>query len=85
LECFGAFWKVYNEVIPPVPPEGQSEKGKALKLGVKAASVPKWAQRSQESVRELGAKFEDRAEKRVKCEMCTENDEKGRGWERQSP
>jgi hypothetical protein len=50
---------------------------------VKPGNVPKWAQRSQESIREYGAKVGDGAGKRVvKCEMCTENDKEGSGWDR---
>jgi hypothetical protein len=52
LECFWELWKVQNEEFPKVPPEGQMDKWKALKPGVKAA--PKWAQRSQESIWESG-------------------------------
>jgi hypothetical protein len=77
-----------------VPPEGQTGQWKALKARVKAAHVPKWAQRSQVyhnavryayvSIRESGGEVEDGAGKRVmECEMCTENDKEGRGWERQ--
>jgi hypothetical protein len=53
----------------------------------KAAYMPKWAQRerSQEIMWESGGKVGDEAGKRVmKCEMCTENDKEGSGWERQS-
>jgi hypothetical protein len=39
-----------------VPPEGQTEKRKEPR--VKAANVPKWAQRSQEIVWESGEKWE---------------------------
>jgi hypothetical protein len=64
-------------VISTVPRE-QTDECKALKLGVKAANVPKWAQRSQESIRELGGTMGDEAGKRVlkyemrEYEMCTE-------------
>jgi hypothetical protein len=37
LKCFQALWYVKNKAIPTVPPEGQTEKWKALQLGVKAA------------------------------------------------
>jgi hypothetical protein len=81
------FWhhgKVQNEAIPTVPLDGQTEEWKALKLGVEAANGPKWAQRNQGSIWELGGGVGDGAGKRVmKCEMCTENDKVGRGWERQ--
>jgi hypothetical protein len=40
---------VQNEAMPTVP-EGQTEEWKALKPRVKAARVPKWVQRSQESI-----------------------------------
>jgi hypothetical protein len=71
-------------VIPKVPPEGQTEKWKALKPRVGAANELKRAQRSQESMWELWGEVGDGAGKRVmKCEKCTENDE-GSGWERQS-
>jgi hypothetical protein len=53
LQNFGLFG-VPNEAIPTVPPEGQAEEWKALKLIIKAANVPKWAQRSQESIWEFG-------------------------------
>jgi hypothetical protein len=47
------------------------------------ANVPKWAQRSQESILESGREVRDGAGKRVmECEMCTENDKENRGWER---
>jgi hypothetical protein len=42
--AFGLFpklWNVQNEVIPKVPPEGQTEEWKALKPRVKAANTPK--------------------------------------------
>jgi hypothetical protein len=46
--------------------------------------MPKWAQRSQESILESGGEVRDGAGKRVmECEMCTEKDKEGRGWERQ--
>jgi hypothetical protein len=84
LECFWALWKVENEAIPTIPQEGQTETWKALKPRVKAANVPKWAQRSQESIWESGGKVGDGARKRVmQCEVCTEIDKEGRGWERQ--
>jgi hypothetical protein len=74
---------VQNEAIPTVTPEGQTEKGKALTPRVKAANGPaKWAKRSQESIWESGGEAGDGAGKRVvECEMCTENDKEGRGWE----
>jgi hypothetical protein len=40
-----------------VPPQGQRDEWKALKLSVKAANVPKWAQHSQESIWESGGKW----------------------------
>jgi hypothetical protein len=84
LECSWALWKEQNEVFPTVPPAGQTDKGKALKPLVKAVNVPKWAQRSQESIWETGGEVRDGAGKRVmECEMCTGNDKGGRGWERQ--
>jgi hypothetical protein len=67
-----------------VPPEELREKWKALKPRVKAANVPKWAQRSQESIWESGEEVGDGAGKQeMEGEMCTENDKEGRGWERQ--
>jgi hypothetical protein len=48
-----------------VPPAGQLDKCKALKPRVKAANVPKWAQRSQESILESGGEVRDGAGKRV--------------------
>jgi hypothetical protein len=84
LECSWALWKEQNEAFPTVPPTGFTDKWKALKPRVKAEHVPKWAQRSQESILESGWEVRDGAGKRVmECEMCTENDEEGRGWERQ--
>jgi hypothetical protein len=65
LECFWAFRKVENEAIPTIPQEGQTEMWKALKPRVKAANVPKWAQRSQESIWESGGKVGDVAGKRM--------------------
>jgi hypothetical protein len=57
---------------------------KALKPRVKAVNVPKWAQRSQASKLESGGEVRDGAGKRVMgCEMCTDLDMEGRGWERQ--
>jgi hypothetical protein len=47
----------------------QTEKWKALKPRVEA-NVPRWAQRSQESIWEFGGKVGDRAGKRVmECEI----------------
>jgi hypothetical protein len=47
--------------------------------------VPNWAQRSLESIGESGGEVGDGAGKRgMKCEMCTEHDKEGSGWERQS-
>jgi hypothetical protein len=86
LECFWALWKKQNEEFPTVPPAGQTDKWKVLKPHVKAANVLKWAQRSQESIWESGGEVRDGAGKRTRvmeCEMCTENDKEGRGWERQ--
>jgi hypothetical protein len=83
LECFLALWKVQNEAFQTVPRAGQTDKWKTLKPRVKAVNVPKWAQNSQESILESGGEVRDGAGKRVlKCEMCTENDKEGRGWER---
>jgi hypothetical protein len=68
--AFWTLWKVQNEAIPTVFSEGQTEKWTALKPCAKAANVPKWAQRSQESIRESGGEVGDGAEKRVMdCEM----------------
>jgi hypothetical protein len=84
LECSWALWKEQNEAFPTVPPSGQTDKWKVLKARVKAENVPKWAQPCQESIWESGWEVRDGAGKRVmECEMCTENDKKGRGWERQ--
>jgi hypothetical protein len=50
----------------------------------KATNVPKWARDSQESIWESGGEVGDGAGKQVmECEMCTEHDKEGRGWERQ--
>jgi hypothetical protein len=84
LECFRAVRKGQNEAISKVLPKGHAEEWKALDLIFKAANVPKCAQRSQESMLGLGGTKGDGAGKRVmKCEMCTENDREGNGWERQ--
>jgi hypothetical protein len=84
LECFWTLWKVQNEAIPTVPSEGQTDKWKALKPRAKAANVPIWAQRIQESIQKSGGEVEDGAGKRVmEYEMCTENDKEGRGWGKQ--
>jgi hypothetical protein len=84
LECSWALWKEQNEAFPTVPQAWQTDKRKALKPRVKADNVPKWAQRSQESIWESGWEVRDGAEKRDKaCEMCTENDKEERGLERQ--
>jgi hypothetical protein len=84
LECSWALWQEQNEAFPTVPPSGQTDKWKALKPRVKAVNVPKWAQPSQENIWESGWEVRDGAGKRVmECEMCTENDKEGRGWERQ--
>jgi hypothetical protein len=83
LECCWALWKEWNETFPTVPPAGQTDKWKVLKARVKAENVPKWAQPRQESIWESGWEVRDGAGKRVmECEMCTENDKEGRGWER---
>jgi hypothetical protein len=67
---------VQNKEIPTVPPEGQTDKCKALKPRVKAANVPKWAQHSQESMWESGGKVGDGAGKGVmECKICTEGGE----------
>jgi hypothetical protein len=42
LECFWALWKVQNKAIPTVPPDGQTDKWKALEPCVKAANVQKY-------------------------------------------
>jgi hypothetical protein len=74
MECSWALWKEQNEAFPTVLPAGQTDKWKALKPRVKAVNVPKWEQRSQESIWESGWEVRDGAGKRVmKCEMCTEN------------
>jgi hypothetical protein len=76
-----ALWKAQNEGIPKVPPEGQMEEWKALKIGVKAANVPTWAQRSQESMWELGVQWEmgqDSERRNVRCAQKTIM------WKRQS-
>jgi hypothetical protein len=65
LERFWALWKEPNEAFPTVPPAGQTNKWKVLKALVKAANVPKWAQRSQESIWESGGEVRDGAGKRV--------------------
>jgi hypothetical protein len=86
LEYFWALWKVQNVAIPAAgaPPEGPPEKWKAIKPRFKAANVPKWAQRSQDSIWESWGEVGDGAGKRVmECEMCTENDKEGRGLRRQ--
>jgi hypothetical protein len=84
IGVFLGFWKEWNETFPTVPPAGQTDKWKVLKARVKAENVPKWAQPSQESMWESGWEVRDGAGKRVmECEMCTENDKQGRGWERQ--
>jgi hypothetical protein len=57
-KCFCALRKVQDEAIPTVPPERQTEGWKALKLGGKAAYIPKWAKRSQESIWEMGKESE---------------------------
>jgi hypothetical protein len=60
------------------------DKWRALKPRVKAANVPKWAQRSQESIWESGEEVRDGAGTQVmEREMCTAIDKEGRGWERQ--
>jgi hypothetical protein len=46
LECFWDLWKLQNKAFLMVPPDGQTDKWMALKPRVKAANVPKWAQRS---------------------------------------
>jgi hypothetical protein len=84
LERVWALWKEQSEAFPTVPPTGQMDKWKALKPRVKAVNVPKWAQRSQESIWESGWEVRDGAGKRVmECQTCTENGKEGRGWERQ--
>jgi hypothetical protein len=65
--------------IPTVLPERQTDKWKALRSRVKAANVPTWAQRTQESIWESWGEVGDWAGKRVmECGMSTEHD-KGRG------
>jgi hypothetical protein len=84
LGCAWALWKEQNEGFPTVPPSEKTDKWKALKPRVKAVNVPKWVQPSQENIWESGWEVRDGAGKRVmECEMCTENDKEGRGWERQ--
>jgi hypothetical protein len=75
----GSF-KIQNGAIPTEPLGGPTKKWEALKRRVKAANVPKRAQRSQESIWESGGGVGDGAGKRVmECEMCTENDKEGLG------
>jgi hypothetical protein len=50
FECFWALWELENEEILKVSPEGHMEEWKALQPIAQAAYVPKWAQRSQESI-----------------------------------
>jgi hypothetical protein len=70
MERSWALTKKQNEAFPTVPPAGQTDMWKALKPRVKAENVPKWAQRSQESIWESGWEARDGAGKRVKeCEM----------------
>jgi hypothetical protein len=55
-----------------------------LRIQEIGSNVPKWAQRNQESISESRGEVRDWEGKRVMvCEMSTENDEEGRGWERQ--
>jgi hypothetical protein len=83
LECSWALWNEWKETFSSVPPAGQMDKWKVLKARVKAENGPTWAQPSQESVWESGWEVRDGAGKRVmECEMYTENDKEGRGWER---
>jgi hypothetical protein len=71
-------------MIPTILPEGQTEEWKALKLSVKSANVPTWAQRSQEGVWTLGGTMGHGAGKQViKCETRTENVKEKSCWERQ--
>jgi hypothetical protein len=87
LECTWALWKEQNEASnctrmrrSTVPPAKQTDKWKVLKPRVKAGNVPKWAQRSPESIWKSGWEVKDGAGKRVmECETCTENDKEGRG------
>jgi hypothetical protein len=80
LECSWALWKEWSEAFPTVPPAGQTDKWKVLKARVKAENVPKWAQRSQESIWESGWEIRYGAGKRVmECDVCTENDKEGSG------
>jgi hypothetical protein len=58
LERFWALWNVQNEAFPTVPPEGQTDKWKAVQPRVEAANMPKWAQRSQGSTWKSGVKWE---------------------------
>jgi hypothetical protein len=70
--AFGLCGKYRMLAIPTVPPEGQTEKWKALKPRVKAENVPIWAQRSQESIWEFGGKVGDGAGKRVTNVRCAQ-------------
>jgi hypothetical protein len=58
LECFWALCKEQDEAIPTVLPAGQTNTWKGRKPRVKAVNVPKWAQRTQESIWESGGKGE---------------------------
>jgi hypothetical protein len=76
--------EVQNEAFPSVPPEGQTEKWKALKPPVKAANVPNGHNAVRKALGNRGGEVGDGTRKRaMKCEMCTEYDKEGRGWERQ--
>jgi hypothetical protein len=56
---FWALWKVQNETITAIAPQEQTEEWKPLKISVKAANLPQWAQRSQQNTPELGGKMGD--------------------------
>jgi hypothetical protein len=58
-EGFWVLLEAQNKAIPRLPPKGQTEEWKALKLSAKAANVPEWAQHSQETILELGGTMGD--------------------------
>jgi hypothetical protein len=64
LECFRALWKVQNEVIPTVPRRANRVVEGIQTPRVKATTVPKCAQLSQEKIWESGGEEGDGAGKR---------------------
>jgi hypothetical protein len=69
---------VQDTAAPRGSPLDQPEKVEALKLGVKAANVPEWAQRNEESIWESGGTLGDGAEKQgMGCNMCAATAEGG--------